>query len=60
MRKSLWAFILILTLVLLGSEKVAAQLFSSKIEGDTGSLVLFPADTIQVAQVIPEPGGPVV
>jgi lipid A 3-O-deacylase len=60
MIKSCWAFILVLALILLDSERAVAQLFSSEIKGDTGSWTLSSADAIPVAQAIPEPDDPVV
>ncbi len=59
MIKSCWAFILVLALIPLDSERAFAQLFSSEIKGSTGSWTLSPADEIQVAQALPESGDPV-
>lgn len=54
MIKSYWAFILVLALIPLDPERAFAQLFSSKIEGDTKAWALSPADEIKVAQALPE------
>lgn len=56
MTKFCWTFILALALISLDSERVFAELFSSKIKGDTQSWTLSPGDEIQVAQAIPESG----
>jgi opacity protein-like surface antigen len=60
MTKSCWTFILALALIPLDTEIAFAELFSSKINGNTQSWALSPADEIQVAQAIPEPGDPAV
>ena len=56
MTKSCWIFILVLALISLGSERVYAELFSSKIEEETKSRALSPDNSIQVAQSIPDSG----
>lgn len=59
MTKSCWAFILVLALISLDTERAFAELFSSKIKGNTQSWALSSAVEIQVAQAIPESGDPV-
>lgn len=59
MTKSCWAFILVLMLIPLCSEKAFAQTFSSQVRGDAGSWILSSIDKIQVAQALPESGDPV-
>ncbi len=54
MIKSYWAFFIVLVLIPLGSERAFAQLFSSKIAGDTRSWALSSVDEIKVAQAYPE------
>ncbi len=59
MIKSSWAFILVLALISLDSERAFAQFFAPDIEEDTGLWTLPPADKFQVAQALPAPGDPV-
>lgn len=59
MIKYSWAFILVISLVSMAAEKVAcAQLFSTQLEGNTGSVSRPLADTFQLAQALPESGDP--
>lgn len=60
MTKYCWAFILVLALISLDSQRASAQLFSSEINGDMDSWTLDSADGIQMAQAPPESGDPVV
>jgi hypothetical protein len=55
MIKSYWAFILVLALVSLDSQKAFAEFFSSEIMENRPSGTLTPAEEIQIAQAIPEP-----
>lgn len=59
MIKFCWAFILVAVLFPLNAERAFAQLFSSKIQGDTESWTEPPVDEIQIAQALPESDEPV-